>query len=84
MPRVIVERTFEIPMTDEEFRAVDARIGKCLDLYQVRWIRSRWSSDRRRMICEYEAADTASVRNVQHEAEASFNHAWVADVLGEP
>lgn len=36
------------------------------------------------MICEYEAADIASVRNVQHEAEASFERAWAADVLGEP
>lgn len=84
MPRVIVERTFATPMTDEMLRAVETRMAPCLDLYNVRWIRSYWSGDRRRMICEYEAADTASVRNVQDEAEAAFDHAWVADVLGEP
>jgi hypothetical protein len=84
MPRVIVERTFDAPMTDEMLRAVESRMAPCLELYDVRWIRSYWSGDRRRMICEYEAADTASVRNVQHEAGASFNSAWVADVLGEP
>ena len=33
------------------------------------------------MICEYDAADVASVRNVQREAEAKFDRAWAADVL---
>ena len=56
-------------------------MAPCLDLYNVRWIRSFWSADRRRMICEYEAADVASVRTVQHEASAKFDHAWAADVL---
>lgn len=54
------------------------------DLYNVRWIRSYWSADRLRMICEYEAADVASVRNVQREADARFERAWAADVLGGP
>jgi hypothetical protein len=84
MPRIIVERTFEAPFTQQELDAVEARMAPCLDLYDVRWIRSYWSSDRLRMICEYEAADIASVRNVQHEAEAKFERAWAADVLGEP
>jgi coenzyme F420-reducing hydrogenase delta subunit len=33
------------------------------------------------MICEYEAADAASVRNVQHEASARVERVWPADVL---
>ncbi len=81
MPHVIVERTFETPLTEDELRAVELRLAPCLDLYNVRWIRSYWSADRRRMICEYEALDTASVRNVQREAEARFDCAWAAEVL---
>jgi hypothetical protein len=81
MPSVIVERNFEKPLTDEELKATEARMAPCLDLYNVRWIRSFWSSDRLRMICEYEAADVASVRNVQHEAAAKFDRVWPADVL---
>ena len=84
MPRIMVERSFEPPLTEEELRAVEARMAPCLELYDVRWIRSFWSSDRRRMICEYDAADTASVRNVQREAEAKFERMWTAEVLGEP
>ena len=81
MPRVIVERTFETPLTQQELEATEARMAPCLDLYNVRWVRSYWSADRRRMVCEYDAADVASVRNVQHEAEAKFDKAWAADVL---
>lgn len=81
MTHIIVERTFNTPLTQEELSAVEARMAPCLDLYNVRWIRSYWSADRRRMICEYDAADVASVRNVQREAEAKFDRAWAADVL---
>jgi hypothetical protein len=83
MPHIIVERTFDVPLTQEELDAVETRMAPCLDLYNVRWIRSFWSADRRRMICEYDAADVASVRSVQREAAAKFDRAWAADVLGE-
>jgi hypothetical protein len=83
MPCIIVERSFEKPLTQEELSAVEARMAPCLDLYNVRWIRSFWSADRLRMICEYEAADVASVRNVQREAEAKFDRAWSADILSQ-
>jgi hypothetical protein len=83
MPRVIVERTFEPPLTDAELRAVEARMAPCLELYRVHWVRSRASDDRRRMICEYDAPDVASVRAVQREADARFDRIWAAEVLGD-
>ncbi|WP_299231927.1 nickel-binding protein [uncultured Halomonas sp.] len=84
MPHIIVERSFATPLREEELKAVEARMMPCLELYRVRWIRSYWSADRRRMICEYEAPDAASVKSVQREAEARFDQVWVAEVLGEP
>ena len=81
MPRFIVERTFEQPLTEEALDQTAQRMGQCLDLYGVRWVRSFWSSDRRRMVCEYEAADAASVRSVQREADALFDRIWPADEL---
>ena len=83
MPHVIVERSFETPLTQEELDAVETRMAPCLDLYNVRWIRSYWSADRLRMVCEYDAPDAASVRSVQREADARFERVWAADVLGE-
>jgi hypothetical protein len=70
-------------VTQEDLNAVEARMAPCLDLYNARWIRSNWTTDRLRMICEYEAADVASVRNVQRESNAKFERARPVDVLGE-
>jgi hypothetical protein len=81
MSRFIVERSFEAPLTEEELKATEGRMAPCLDLYRVRWIRSYWSTDRRRMICEYDAPDATSVKSVQREADARFDRIWPADVL---
>ena len=80
MVRVIVERTFGQPLLLEDLRATEARMAPCLDLYGVRWIRSYWSTDRRRMVCEYEARDAGAVREVQREAGAIFDSVWTADI----
>lgn len=81
MARFVVERTFEPALTQAELDEIEQRMAPCLDVYDVRWLRSTWSADRRRMICEYEARDAAAVRQVQREAGASFDTVWVADLL---
>jgi hypothetical protein len=52
-------------------------------LCNVRCIRSRLSADRRRMVCEFEAADAQTVREVQSVAKMPFERVWPADVIGE-
>ena len=81
MPKFIVERSFDPALTAEDLAATEERMAHCLDLYDVKWLRSYWSTDRKRMICEYEARDTESVRNVQREAGAKFERVWTADLL---
>lgn len=81
MPKFIVERSFDPPLSQEDLSATEERMAPCLDLYDVQWIRSYWSEDRKRMICEYEARDSESVRNVQREAGAKFERVWMADLL---
>jgi hypothetical protein len=81
MPRIIVERTFDPPINQETMDAVSKRVGGCLDLYGVRWVGSHVSTDRRRMVCVYEAADAQSVRDVQDAAQAPFDRVWPADVM---
>jgi hypothetical protein len=81
MPRIIVERSFDPPFTQRDLDTVSERIGGCLDLYGVRWIRSHFSADHRRMVCEYEAADAQSVRDVQNAAQATFERVWVAEII---
>ena len=67
MPRFIVERQFDPPLTEADLKATEGRMAPCLDLYNVRWIRSYWSADRKRMICEYDGPDAASVKSVAAE-----------------
>jgi hypothetical protein len=49
---------------------------------KVTWVRSHLATDRKSMMCEYDAADTESVRAVQREAKSKFDRVWVAEVLG--
>jgi hypothetical protein len=81
MAHIIVERTFEPPLTDSGLSDLQARMGRCLKAIDVRWMRSFWSADRRRMVCHYEADDAEAVREVQRMAQAPFDRVWNADVL---
>lgn len=81
MAKFIVERIFETPVSDADLGAVAAGIKGCLGLYDVIWSRSYCSTDRLRMICEFEAKDAETVRKVQHEAHAPFERVWSADLM---
>lgn len=83
MPDLIVERTFEQPLGDDDLSAVMERLGPCLDQYGVQWVRSYLSRDRKRMICHFQAPDAESVRASNRAAEALFDQVWPADVLSE-
>lgn len=81
MSRIIVERNFAEPQSDSDMAQVADRERPCLGIYKVQWKRSLLSTDRRRMVCEYEAADAETVRKVQREAQAAFDRVWAADVI---
>lgn len=81
MIRIVVERSFRTPHTDEEMAAVANRERDCLGINRVAWKRTLLSEDRLRMICEYEAPDAESVRRVQRQAEAQADRIWTAEVI---
>jgi hypothetical protein len=83
MQTLVVERTFEEPLTEEALAAVQERMAPCLDEYGVTWVRSYFSSDRRRMICHYEAPDAEAVRASNRAAEALFDPVWTAEILAD-
>ena len=83
MPRIIVERSFDPPVSQADLDATFERVGGCLGLYGARHIRSHLSNDRRRMFCEFDAADAQSVRDLQGAANAPFDRVWPATVIGE-
>ena len=78
MTIVIVERKFETPETFEELQAQEEKFSWCMDQHNVRFLRTYFSQDRTIMICEYEAPDAESVRQVQRTAGMPYENIWSA------
>jgi hypothetical protein len=76
MTHVIVERTFDPPLTEEEHMARSARLFPCLEPGTVTWIRSFVSRDRRYGVCEFEAPDAESVRIAHSTANVPYARVW--------
>jgi hypothetical protein len=84
MSVVVVERSFPEPVEFETIQAIEDRGAWCLEAHGVRFLRTYFSRDRRRMICLYEAKDAESVRLAQREAGVPFEAAWAARVVRHP
>ena len=78
MARIVMEQTFETPMSDEELSRFAERLDPCLDLRNGTWARSYLASDRKRMVCEFEAPDAESVREALRSADVPFDRVWAA------
>ena len=81
MARVVMEQSFERPMSEEELSEFAKRLDPCLDIREGTWARSYVSSDRRRMFCEFEAPDAGSVRDALRSAGIPFDRVWSAQVF---
>jgi Nickel responsive protein SCO4226-like len=86
MPRLIVEHSYDPPLTDEEHRRAAKRLDPCLEAHGARWMSSYLSHDRRRMICEFDAPDAEAVRQSMRSADVAFDRVWTSEVYrrGEP
>jgi len=84
MSIVVVERSFRAPVAFEDVQAAEERAAGCLEAHGVRFLRTYFSRDRRRMVCLYEAPDAESVRLAQEKAGLPFERAWAARVVRHP
>jgi hypothetical protein len=78
---VAVERDFAAPV---EFAALQAREDEgawCLQQHRVRFVRSFFSTDRRRMLCLYDAPDAEAVRRAQEQTGLPVSAVWAAQVF---
>ena len=78
---MLVERTFEQPVVFKEFFALGQRNIACFESHDVRFARSYFSTDRRRMICLFHAPDAEAVRHANRIAGTPFDRVWPAQVL---
>lgn len=75
---VVVERCFDQAAEFAALQAIEDRSRWCLDQYRVRFLRTYFSTDRRRMICLYDAPDAEAVRTAQLQAGMPLSRAWPA------
>jgi hypothetical protein len=86
MERVVVEREYEKPMSDEDLAASKRRAGPCFELRRVTHLGMYLSKDRRRAICVYDAPDAASVREAHEQENIPYARIWstTEGPVGEP
>jgi len=73
---VAVERRWEEPVELDDIQAIEDAGAGCLETHQVRFARTFFSTDRRRMICLYRAPDAEAVRNAQRQAGMPVESVW--------
>lgn len=73
---VIVERQFEQQVTLEEIQDREDAGSGCLEVRNVRFLRTFFSADRKRMLCLYKAPDAESVRQAQQQAGMPIEAVW--------
>jgi hypothetical protein len=77
----LVERTFQQPVVFADIQALEDAGAECLTLHRVRFLRSYFSTDRRRMVCLYEAPDVEAVRTANRQVGLPFDRVWGAEVI---
>lgn len=80
MSQIIVEQTFDPPLTPEAHAHLRTRVEPCIEQHGVAWVRSYIAVDGRRLICHLEAPDAETVRAAFRSAGARFDRAWVTEV----
>lgn len=80
MAVMVLEQSFDTPISPEELNDCAKRVDRCLEAHGARWMRSYLSTDRKRLICEFEAADAERVRESYRSAGVAFDRVWTADV----
>ena len=81
MARLILEKEFDPPLSEEQHNLDAQRVDPCLEAYGARWIRSYLSNDRKRIVCEFEADDAEAVRSAFRSAGVPFARVWTAQVF---
>ncbi len=84
MEHVIVERSFEQPMTPEGVHEIEKGSAWCMQLHNVRRLHSYLSPDGLRMVCLFEAPDAESVRLMSRQMGAPVDRIWTAAILEPP
>lgn len=73
---VLVRRRFEQVVSKEQIQALEDASAWCLEARRVKFVRTYFSTDCKRMICLYHAPDAESVRLAQRQANMPVEDVW--------
>lgn len=79
---VLVTRSWEEPVELDDIQAIEDGGAWCLGAHGVKFVRTFFSGDRRRMICLYHAPDAEAVRQSQAQAGMPFDRVWAFQAIG--
>ena len=78
MPYLFVEYDHDPPISNEQLAANGAALGPCLQVRNIKRLRSWISMDRKQGCCEYFAPDAETLREAYHTAKVKFARVWPA------
>ena len=78
MPYLLVEYDHDPPITDDQLMANGAALEPCLQVRNIKRLRSWTSVDRTKGVCEYFAPDTETLREAFRMALVKFSRVWPA------
>ncbi|TFH87301.1 DUF4242 domain-containing protein [Billgrantia azerbaijanica] len=81
---VLVERAFDAPVSLAAIQALEDAGAACLSNHRVRFVRTLFARNARRMICLYHAPDAESVRLAQRQAGMPVARVWAFHAVVPP
>ncbi len=76
MPFYILERTFDPPISFDDFSAAGKALAPCIQERDVKHLGSHFAADGTHSVCIYEAADAERIREANRVAGAPFVRVW--------
>ncbi|MDB5105078.1 MAG: hypothetical protein JWP91_2767 [Fibrobacteres bacterium] len=80
MEHIIAESNFDMPLSEEAEHEGAQAIDRSLTASGGHWIRSFYSKDRKRIVCEFEASGVDAVRTAYESAGFPLDQVWPAEV----
>jgi hypothetical protein len=84
VPNVLVERSFDEPVRVEDIQAIEDAKAWCLQAHRVKFARTFFAHDRKRMLCLYQGPDAESVRVAQRSAGMPMDTVWAFAHVSAP
>jgi hypothetical protein len=78
MPYLIVEYDHQPPISLEQQAANSAALSSCLQVRNIKHLRSWLSMDGTKGCCEFFAPDSETLREAYHTAKVGFARVWPA------